>query len=498
MAGPRSTLERCKFGDIENQHTSVRDSQRRSVVPIDNRSKSLPLGCCLSGDRNRNIELVIVRSTLAPFGSNCVAPPSRKHRWFTRVAAACSRSAGFRFLGYNRRRAGAYVCCKATIRPQAHPESRTIRGWNLMPANQSPMVNLDQLSAASPFDQHHPPAADIIDKCVHCGFCLPSCPTYALWGEEMDSPRGRIYLMKMAREGAATMNPEWVGHFDKCLGCMACMTACPSGVDYGKLIEATRAQIERQHRRPYHERLFRQLIFRMFTNQAMLRRLRIPLSIYQGFGLQRAIRSSGLLRLLPMRLQAMEQLLPTAKPRETVAEVTRAVGTPRVRVGLLLGCVQREFFPNVNAATARVLAAEGCEVIAPHDQPCCGALLIHAGEEPPALDLARRTIEVFERAKVDVIISNAAGCGSNLKDYGHLLRDDQQYAERARAFSAKCRDILEFLAELDPRSKRHPVPLHIAYHDSCHLQHAQGVRSQPRQLLAHIPNLTIAEIPESA
>ena len=368
-----------------------------------------------------------------------------------------------------------------------------------MPANfTSQLVNLDQLSAASPFDQHHPPAADIIDTCVHCGFCLPSCPTYVLWGEEMDSPRGRIYLMKMAREGAATMNPEWVGHFDKCLGCMACMTACPSGVDYGKLIEATRAQIERQHRRPFHERLFRRLIFRMFTNQAMLRSLRTPLSIYQSLGLQRAVRSSGILKLLPKRLQAMEQLLPESKPRETVAEVTPAVGSRRARVGLLLGCVQREFFPNVNAATVRVLAAEGCEVIAPHEQPCCGALLIHAGEEPPALNLARRIIDIFERAKVDVIISNAAGCGSNLKEYGHLLRDDPQYAERARLFSAKCRDILEFLAELEPRAERHPVPLQIAYHDSCHLQHAQGVRSQPRQLLALIPKLTITEIPESA
>jgi len=362
----------------------------------------------------------------------------------------------------------------------------------------SQLVNLEQLSSASPFDQHHPPAAEIIDQCVHCGFCLPTCPTYALWGEEMDSPRGRIYLMKMAREGAATMNPEWVGHFDKCLGCMACMTACPSGVDYSKLIEATRAQIERQHRRPFHERLFRRLVFGVFTNPAMLRRLRSPLSVYQKIGLQSAVRSSGVLKLLPKRLQAMEQLLPESKPREIIPEITPAIGKRRARVGLLLGCVQREFFPNVNAATARVLAAEGCEVVAPPEQPCCGALLIHAGEEGPALDLARRTIDVFERAEVDAIVSNAAGCGSNLKDYGHLLRDDPQYAERARRFSAKCRDILEFLAELKPQAVRYPVPLQLAYHDACHLQHAQGVRSQPRQLLAQIPKLTITEIPESA
>ena len=260
----------------------------------------------------------------------------------------------------------------------------------------SQLVNLEQLPSGSAFDQHHPPAEGIIDTCVHCGFCLPTCPTYVLWGEEMDSPRGRIYLMKMAREGAATMNPEWVGHFDKCLGCMACMTACPSGVDYGKLIEATRAQIERQHQRPLQERLFRQFIFRVFTNPSALRRMSPPLRLYQKLGLQRMVRSSGILKLLPRRLQAMEQLLPHAQQREIIPETTPAIGSRRARVGLLLGCVQREFFPNVNAATARVLAAEGCEVIAPPEQPCCGALLIHAGEEDPALDLARRTIDTFE------------------------------------------------------------------------------------------------------
>ncbi|MGC1485931.1 MAG: glycolate oxidase subunit GlcF [Candidatus Acidiferrum sp.] len=350
----------------------------------------------------------------------------------------------------------------------------------------------------SAFDAHHPPSTDIIDKCVHCGFCLPVCPTYVLWNEEMDSPRGRIYLMKIASEGAANMNPQWVNHFDTCLGCMACMTACPSGVDYGKLIEATRAQIERHHPRSIGEKLHRRFLFAVFTRPDRLRLLRWPLLAYQKSGLQSLVRSVGLLKLFPKRLQTMEALMPKLGQNERVPEITVAQGTQRRRVGLLLGCVQREFFPEVNAATARVLAAEGCEVVAPQDQPCCGALMIHAGEEEGALALARRTIDVFERANVDTIVTNAAGCGSNVKEYGHLLRDDPRYADRARAFAAKCKDITEILIELPPRAVRNPVDLRVAFHDSCHLQHAQGVRSQPRQLLAHIPGLELAEIPESA
>ena len=353
-------------------------------------------------------------------------------------------------------------------------------------------------SAPSPaFDTHHPPAAAIIDKCVHCGFCLPVCPTYVLWGQEMDSPRGRIYLMKLASEGAAQMNPTWVSHFDTCLGCMACMPACPSGVDYGKLIEATRAQIERNFKRSPAENLHRRVLFETFTRPDRLRRLRAPLLAYQKSGVQAFVRGLGLLKLLPKKWQTMEALLPRLAPREPVAEVTPAVGAKRRRVGLLLGCVQREFLSQVNAASVRVLAAEGCEVVAPQAQTCCGALLVHAGEEAAALDLAKKTIDAFERTNVEIIVTNAAGCGSNVKEYGYLLRDDPEYAQRARKFAAQCRDISEVLAELEPRSRRHPLKLRVAFHDSCHLQHAQGVRSQPRALLSGIPGLQLAEIPES-
>ena len=347
------------------------------------------------------------------------------------------------------------------------------------------------------FDNHRPPAPELINQCVHCGFCLPACPTYVLWGNEMDSPRGRIYLMKMASEGAAGMTDAWVRHFDTCLGCMSCMTACPSGVDYAKLIEATRAQIERRHSRSEPERLHRRMIFETFPRLDRLRLLRAALSIYQKSGLQALVRASGVLKLLPKQMQTMEALMPALGRREAVPPLAPAKGERRKRVGLLLGCVQREFMPEINAATVRVLAAEGCEVVAPPDQPCCGALMVHAGEEAPALDLARRVIDTFERADVDAIVTNAGGCGSNVREYGYQLRDDPQYAERAARFSEKCKDIAEFLEELGPRAERKPVNLRVAYHDSCHLQHAQRVRTQPRAQLAAIPGVEILELPES-
>jgi glycolate oxidase iron-sulfur subunit len=350
----------------------------------------------------------------------------------------------------------------------------------------------------SAFDAHHPPSPELISQCVHCGFCLPACPTYVLWGEEMDSPRGRIYLMKMASNGETTISPEWVEHFDTCLGCMSCLTACPSGVQYDALIESTRAQIERLHTRSVGDRLFRQMMFSIFPRVGRLRLLRYLLFAYQKLGLQALVRKLGILKLFPPRFRAMEALLPQLAPYEAIPRTTPAVGEKRGRVGLVLGCVQREFLSEVNAATVRVLAQEGCEVVAPQEQPCCGALLVHAGEESYAQELARRMIDSFEKARVEVVISNAGGCGSNLKDYGRLLRDDPAYAERAAKFSAKCRDITEFLEEIGPRAVRHPLPSRVAYQDSCHLQHALRVRAQPRAQLSAIPGLELIELPEGA
>ncbi len=352
----------------------------------------------------------------------------------------------------------------------------------------------------SSFDTNHPPQRELIDDCVHCGFCLPACPTYVLWGEEMDSPRGRIYMIKKAAEGQAPLDRRFQLHMDNCLGCMACMTACPSGVDYSKIIEPTRAQIERNIPRGLSQRIFRKLIFATFPHPGRLRLLAGPMRLYQRSGLRTLVRVTGITRLMPKRLAAMEALLPAVpsrRSRQLPAAVVPAT-TPRRRVGMLTGCVQQVFFPHVNAATARVLAAEGCHVIIPQDQPCCGALMLHSGLETQAAALAKKMIAAFEAAQVDAIVINSAGCGSTMKEYGYLLRDDPDWAARASAFSAKCKDVSEILCELEPQALRHPLEMRIAYHDACHLQHAQGVREQPRRLLAGIPGLQVAEIPESS
>ena len=333
---------------------------------------------------------------------------------------------------------------------------------------------------------------ELLDDCVHCGFCLPTCPTYLLWGEEMDSPRGRIYLMDQELQGEP-LDDTMVRHFDQCLGCMACVTACPSGVQYDRLIEATRAKVEQRHRRTLRERALRALVFRTFPYPKRLRALRPMLKAYQSTGAARLAQRIK----LPPSLAAMERLLPPLTDPVAVAEVTPAAGERRARVGVLLGCVQREFFSDVNAATVRVLAAEGCEVIAPSVQGCCGALSLHMGREPEAITFAQRLIETFEALDVDRIVVNAAGCGSAMKDYGWLMRDEPTWADRATAFSSKVVDVSEFLVALGPRAVRHPVPMTVAYHDACHLGHAQGIRAQPRALLAGIPGLEVREIAEA-
>ena len=304
--------------------------------------------------------------------------------------------------------------------------------------------------------------------------------------------------MKMRRDGRDTDTPSFVRHIDTCLGCMACVTACPSGVQYDSLLEAARPQVEREASRGLSDRLFRSLIFATFPHPRRLRWLSWPLGMYQTLGLQRLVRQSGLLKLLPLRLQSMERLLPpiTGPTIDLPARIP-AEGEQRRRVGLLSGCVQRVFFGGVNQATVRVLAAEGCEVIVPQNQACCGALAEHSGEEQAAMASARRLIEAFEAVDVDTIVVNAAGCGSAMKRYGHLLRNDPEYADRAKAFALKCRDISEVLTELEPRAPRGRVDLRVAYHDACHLQHAQGVRLQPRRLLQGIPGVEVSEIAES-
>ena len=359
------------------------------------------------------------------------------------------------------------------------------------------------------FDAVDPPDPALVDTCVHCGFCLPTCPTYVLWGEEMDSPRGRIYLMKAAIEGRTEMTPAFVNHFDACLGCMACVTACPSGVQYAPLIEATRAQIERRHPRSLADRLFRSAVFALFPYPGRLRIALAPLVVLQAVARLHAPRTSHPTPRSPhpaprtslfARLSAMLSLAPKVTWGSLFAAVparTAAAGERRLTVGLLTGCVQRLAFPRVNAATVNVLAAEGCDVVAPPEQGCCGALALHAGRLEEARAFARRAIDVFERAGVERVAVNAAGCGSSMKEYGHLLADDPAWAERARAFSARVRDVTEIVSELGaPRAPRHPLPLRVAYHDACHLAHAQGVRQPPRDLLRSIPGVEILPFAE--
>jgi glycolate oxidase iron-sulfur subunit len=363
------------------------------------------------------------------------------------------------------------------------------------------MEQLTQLQPSKPssFDPHHPPDTALIDDCVHCGFCLPACPTYVLWGEEMDSPRGRIYMMKKSAQGEAPLDQRFRLHMDNCLGCMACMTACPSGVQYDKLIEDTRAQVERNIPRPIADMLFRKLLFATFPYANRLRLLALPMLIYQRSGLQDLIRATGVLRLLPKRMAAMESLLPRvpANVFQRLPTHIAATSQPRRRVGMLSGCVQQVFFQHVNEATARVLAAEGCEVVIPLAQHCCGALMVHSGLEDQAAHLARQMIAVFESADVDTIVINAAGCGSTMKEYGHILRDDPVWGARAATFSAKCKDISEILCDMPAQATRHPLPMRVAYHDACHLRHAQAIYEQPRRLLSTIPGLEVVEVEEA-
>ncbi len=345
------------------------------------------------------------------------------------------------------------------------------------------------------FDEHHPPDAALIGDCVHCGFCLPTCPTYVLWGEEMDSPRGRIYLMKEGLEGEP-MTDSMVSHFDACLGCMACVTACPSGVQYDTLIEQTRAQVERHYDRSKKDRALRGLVFSLFPHPRRLRLLRGPLRLLQASGLDRAMRRTGLLDRMAPQLAAMERLAPRLTKPERLPEHIAASGPRRAVVGLLTGCVQGAFFPGVNAATARVLQAEGCDLVIPRTQGCCGALSVHNGREAEGQDYARALVDTFEQTGVEYVVVNSAGCGSTMKEYAALLADDPSYAERAKRFTDRVRDVSEILDELGPVATRHPLEMSVAYHDACHLGHAQGVRAQPRRLLEAIPGLELREIAE--
>ena len=361
---------------------------------------------------------------------------------------------------------------------------------------------------------------EVAKDCVHCGFCLPACPTYQLWAEEMDSPRGRIYLVNQILDGAP-MSATAALHFDRCLGCMACMTACPSGVQYDQLIEAARVWTEEARsavpaveaalpggmgpggKRTVRDRVARAAIFSLFPYPRRLRAMTVPLRAAQRTGLDRRLARSSLPGRVSPVLGAALRLTPPGSAAAVLGsrplpERVPALGTRRAVVGMLTGCVQSVFFPRVNAATARVLAAEGCDVIIPRGQGCCGALSLHSGREAEATAFARRTIALFEQAGVDAVVVNSAGCGSAMKEYGRLLGGaDAGWAERAAEMSGKVRDLAEFLAEIGPVARRHPLPVTAAYHDACHLAHAQRITREPRELLRAIPGLNLVEVPDA-
>jgi glycolate oxidase iron-sulfur subunit len=347
----------------------------------------------------------------------------------------------------------------------------------------------------------HGQSVEGVDRCVHCGLCLAYCPTFSELGTEMDSPRGRILLIKSLAEGRIALTDSATAHLDLCLGCRACETVCPSGVPYGQLIEAARAEIERQRPGAPLRRLFRWVNFSLLLPSPRLLRLAAAgLRFYQASGLQRLVRGSGVLGLLPASLRHWEPLLPDLPPaadRAPLPEVTAAVGDRRGRVGLLTGCIQQAVFGAHNRATARVLARNGLEVVAPRAQACCGALHAHAGEHDTALTLARRTIEAFELAGVEPVVVNTSGCGAHMKAYGTLLAGDPAWRERAARFAARVRDISELLAEQPLRGPLHAVARTVTYHDPCHVVHGQKIRTQPRALLAQIPGLRVVELKEA-
>ncbi|GAC1592298.1 MAG: heterodisulfide reductase-related iron-sulfur binding cluster [Acidimicrobiales bacterium] len=342
---------------------------------------------------------------------------------------------------------------------------------------------------------HSRPMADLLSDCIHCGFCLPACPTYGLWGEETESPRGRIHLMAQYQAGKAEAS-EISTHIDNCLGCLGCVTACPSGVRYDELIMQTRSDIESGLSRSRRQRLERWAIFALFPHRRRLRVAALPLRLFQRLGLPARLRRSKAWRRLPPSLVAAEMLAPTLGRRERLPAHLSPAGPSRAAVQMLLGCVQDAFFPGVNAATARVLVAEGCRVDLPKGQGCCGALSLHMGRSEEAKDAARRLMDAFGDGDAPIVV-NAAGCGSAMKEYGLIFEDDPIWRHRAAAFSRRVRDFSEFLVELGPSAMRHPIDQTVAYHDACHLSHAQRIRSQPRQLLAEVPGLTTLEVPDA-
>jgi glycolate oxidase iron-sulfur subunit len=352
--------------------------------------------------------------------------------------------------------------------------------------------------AASEHSAYGPQQVDL-DRCIHCGLCLNACPTYRELGLEMDSPRGRIYQMVQVSNGAA-IAPSYVEHIGLCLACRGCESACPSGVRYGRMVEGARAEIEAKVKRGWLANRARHFLFaHVLPSRAALTLAGTLVYLYEASGAKALMRAAARLKLLG-RLADLAQLAPSAEPPFFFREIGRtfpARGARRYRVAFLSGCVANVLFARLNEATVRVLQTNGCEVVVPEGQGCCGALHVHAGLREEARRLARRNIDAVLAGEFHAIVTNAAGCGSTLKEYGELLAEDPVYAKKAADFAARMMDITEFLAAIELSRDIGRVDATVTYQDSCHLAHGQRIRTAPRQLLADVPGLTFREMPAS-
>jgi len=338
------------------------------------------------------------------------------------------------------------------------------------------------------------PADEDMSRCVHCGFCLQQCPTYLQLGMETDSPRGRIHLLRAVADGAVEPTSSVVKHLDLCLQCRACETACPSGVEFGRIMESGRAMIVQQGAAPPSWRWRNRLLKLLLPYPTRLALLFGLLRFYQRTGLQRLVHTTRLLHLLPGNLAEAESQLPDLPKRSFRMLTGQFLPNPVKRVALLTGCVMPHLYPRTHEATVRVLARHDVEVADVPEQRCCGALSMHAGDRDTGRSLARRNIDAFMDAEVDAVIVNSAGCGASLKEYSALLEQDRRYADKARRFSERVKDVTEFLVELGVRPPRVSLGAKVTYQDSCHLSHAQKVRLAPREILRNIPGLDLVEM----
>jgi glycolate oxidase iron-sulfur subunit len=345
----------------------------------------------------------------------------------------------------------------------------------------------------------------VVQQCMHCGLCLPTCPTYDATKLERNSPRGRIALMRAIADDRMEVTPSFGEEMYFCLGCLACMTACPAGVNYAELFEHARAEVESKGvlDNPQRGVIRKATLSWLFMDHGRLQMVGKAMQLWQDTGLQGLLRKSGVTKLLPKRLRELEAMTPTVQPKfsdELIDTVTPATGTKRFRVALLTGCAQDLLFADVNRDTAEVLARNGCEVYTPSNQHCCGSLHAHNGAWDLACELARKNLDQFPPHQFDAIITNAGGCGSHLKHYHKLLHDDPRYATAARDWDSKVKDIHEWLAKIgitEPKAEGQPKQT-VTYHESCHLCHGQKISSQPRQVLRKIPGLQLVELPEAS